>query len=72
TFPENAVVIRKKFSVSPGYQSFLRSILSETEWRGGVFDVQRANAATNLTEGAIGYFAVSTVVTDTTIVVKKP
>jgi len=72
TFPLNSVVVRRKYSVSPAYQSFLRSVLSETEWRGGVFDVQRANAATNLSEGAIGFFAVSTVVSDTTLIVEKP
>lgn len=71
-FPVNTVVIRRKYSVSPAYKAFLRTVLSETEWRGGVFDVQRANADTNLSEGAIGFFAVSTVVSDTTIVVEKP
>ena len=71
-FPANAIVVRKKYSVSPAYKAFLRSVLSETEWRGGVFDVQREDATTNLSEGAIGFFAVSTVVSDTTIVVAKP
>jgi hypothetical protein len=67
-FPQNTIVIRKKFSVSDGYRTFLRSMLSETEWRGGVFDVQRANVPTNLSAGAVGFFAVSTVVSDTTVV----
>lgn len=71
-FPEGTVVVRRKYSVSPGYKIFLRSLLSETEWRGGLFDVQRANVTTNLSDGAIGYFAVSSVVSDTTIIVKKP
>lgn len=71
-FPVNTVVIRKKYSLSPAYKAFLRSVLSETEWRGGIFDVQRANATTNLSDGAIGFFAVSTVVSDTTIVAEKP
>jgi len=71
-FPVNTVVIRKKYSVSSAYKAFLRTVLSETEWRGGVFDVQRANADTNLSEGAIGFFAVSTVISDTTIVLNKP
>ncbi len=71
-FPVGSIVIRKKYSVSPAYKTFLRSVLSETEWRGGVFDVQRADVATNLSEGAIGFFAVTTVVSDTTIVVEKP
>ena len=67
-FPAGATVLRKKYSVSPAYRTFLRSVLSETEWRGGVFDVDRANATTNLTKGAIGFFAVTTVVSDVTIV----
>jgi hypothetical protein len=67
-FPEGTVIVRRKYSVSPAYRDFLRSMLMETEWRGGVFDVERANVPTNLSAGAIGFFAVSTVVTDTTII----
>ena len=67
-FPAGAIVIRNKYSVSPAYRTFLRSVLSETEWRGGVFDVDRANATTNLSKGAIGFFAVTTVVSDVTVV----
>ncbi len=67
-FPLNTIVIRRKYSVSPGYKSYLRSVLSETAWRGGVFDVQRANAKGNLSDGATGYFAVATVISDTTII----
>jgi hypothetical protein len=64
-FPSQSTIIRRKFSVSEQYRSYLRSMLSETQWRGSLFDVQRDNAPTNLSEGAIGFFAVSTVVSDT-------
>lgn len=64
-FPAQSTIIRRKFSVSDNYRAFLRSMLSETQWRGSVFDIQRDNAPTNLSEGAIGFFAVSTVVSDT-------
>ena len=64
-FPSPATVVRRKFSVSPAYRSYLRSMLSETEWRGSVFDIQRDNAATNLSDGAIGFFGVCTVLSDT-------
>ena len=67
-FPENSIVVRRKFSVSPAYKSFLRSMLSETSWRGGVFDVERANVPSNLSEGAVGFFAVCSVVSDTTLI----
>lgn len=63
--PSRSTIVRRKFSVSDQYRSYLRSVLSETQWRGSVFDVQRDNAPTNLSEGAIGFFAVSTVVSDT-------
>lgn len=71
-FPVNSIIIRKKYSVSSAYRTFLRSVLSETEWRGGLFDVERANATTNLSAGAVGFFAVTSVVSDTTLVVEKP
>jgi hypothetical protein len=63
--PPQSIVIRRKFSVNEDYRSYLRSMLSETEWRGSLFDVQRDNPPTNLSKGAIGFFAVSTVVSDT-------
>lgn len=71
-FPVNSIIIRRKYSVSPDYKTYLRSVLSETEWRGGIFDVQRENVPTNLSNGAVGFFAVSTVLSDTTIITEKP
>jgi hypothetical protein len=67
-FPKQTSVVRRKYSVSDAYRTFLRSMLSETEWRGGVFDVQRSDVPTNLSEGAIGFFAVCSVVSDSTVV----
>jgi hypothetical protein len=67
-FPANTTIIRKKYSVSDSYKTFLRAMLTETEWRGGLFDVQRADVPSNLSTGAVGFFAVSTVVSDTTVI----
>jgi len=67
-FPEGTKILRKKYSLSDDHQKFLRTMLSETEWNGGVFDVLPGNVYTNLSEGAVGFFAVSTVVTDSTVV----
>ncbi|MEX2235497.1 MAG: DUF4249 family protein [Cyclobacteriaceae bacterium] len=67
-FPGQSLVVRKKYSVSPAYKTFLRSMLSETDWRGGVFDVQRSDVSTNLSTGAVGFFAVCSVVSDSTVV----
>ena len=66
-FPPGTIVFREKESVSGAYEEFLRGILSETDWRGGVFDVLPGNARTNLSEGAIGYFTAATVIRDTVV-----
>ncbi len=67
-FPEGSYILRRKYSLSEVHQSFLRTMLSETDWRGSIFDIQKGNVLTNLSMGAIGFFAVSTVVSDTTVV----
>ncbi len=67
-FPKGSYILRRKYSLSEVHQSFLRTMLSETDWRGSIFDIQKGNVLTNLSMGAIGFFAVSTVVSDTTIV----
>ncbi|MCK4745915.1 MAG: hypothetical protein KAT15_02725, partial [Bacteroidales bacterium] len=67
-FPPGTIVFREKESVSSAYQDFLRGILSETDWRGGVFDVLPGNAKTNMTDGAIGYFTAAMVIRDTVVI----
>jgi hypothetical protein len=64
-FPPGTVIIREKESVTPVYEEYLRGMLAETDWRGGVFDVLPGNARTNLSEGALGYFTAATVIRDT-------
>jgi hypothetical protein len=67
-FPAGTVVYRKKYSMNEAQAAFIRTLLSETEWRGGLFDVQPGNVQTNLSEGAVGYFSVATVISDSTII----
>ncbi len=64
-FPHGTMVIRRKYSLTPDYQEFLRTLLSETTWHGGLFDVESGNVNTNLSKGAVGYFSACTVVSDT-------
>ncbi|UCG26650.1 MAG: DUF4249 domain-containing protein [Bacteroidales bacterium] len=64
-FPAGTVIIRKKYSLSEEHQEFIRTLLSETEWRGGVFDVLPGNVITNITGGAVGFFAACVVLSDT-------
>ena len=67
-FPPGTIVFREKESVSREYEEFLRGMLSETDWRGGVFDVLPGNARSNLGEGAIGYFTAGEVIRDTVVI----
>ena len=67
-FPPGTIVFREKESVNGQYEEFLRGMVSETDFRGGVFDVLPGNARTNLTEGAIGYFTASQVIRDTMVI----
>lgn len=67
-FPPGTIIYREKESVSRAYEEFLRGMLSETDWRGGVFDVLPGNARTNLSEGAIGFFTATDMIRDTIII----
>jgi hypothetical protein len=57
-FPAGTKIVRRKYSLSPSHQAFIRSLLMETEWRGGLFDVQQGNVMTNVSNGALGFFGV--------------
>jgi hypothetical protein len=67
-FPPGATVYREKESVNAWYGEFLRGMLSETDWRGGMFDVLPGNARTNMVGEAIGYFTAADVIRDTVVV----
>lgn len=62
-FKTGTVITQKKYSLSADYYKFLKAIYTETDWRGGLYDVNPANAPTNLTNGAGGYFRASSVTT---------
>jgi hypothetical protein len=67
TFPRGSVVTVRKHSLSDDFAAFCRALLSQTEWQGGVFDEDAASLPTNLSNGAMGYFAVCAVVEEIVI-----
>lgn len=67
-FPPGTIVYREKESVNGWYGEFIRGILSETDWRGGMFDVLPGNARTNMEGEAIGFFTAAEVIRDTVTV----
>jgi hypothetical protein len=64
-FPPGTIIFREKESVNGWYGEFLRGLLSETDWRGGMFDVLPGNARTNMQGEAIGFFTAADVLRDT-------
>lgn len=71
-FPAGTIILRRKYSLSGAYQNFLRSLMMETEWKGGVFDVMPANVVSNIKGRAVGFFNASMVVSDTSLVLPLP
>lgn len=68
TFPSGTKIIEKRYSLSNEYADYLRAMLSETEWQGGLFDVARSDVPTNLSPGAVGFFSSCSVVSIETMV----
>jgi hypothetical protein len=67
-FPEGAMIIGKKYSLTQDYAGYIRAMLAETHWQGGLFDDEKANLPTNISNGGLGYFTACSVRTDTIIV----
>ncbi len=64
-----SVWVRRKYSLTQDHRDYLRGILMETTWRGGLLDVARSNPATNIRSDheVVGFFSASTVVGDTLV-----
>ena len=67
-FPSGTTLTRRKYSLSDDHQEFIRSLLIETEWRGGLFDVEYGNVPTNFTNGVRGWFGICMVLEDTRVI----
>lgn len=61
-FPPGAIITQRKYSLSPEHAEFMRSVLLETEWRGGLFDTEQGQVITNFSEGALGFFGACSVI----------
>ena len=67
-FPKGSILIHKKYSLTADHEKFIRSLLIETQWNGGNFDIEEGNIYTNLSDGALGFFGACSVISDTLIV----
>lgn len=66
-FPSGTIIEEKRYSLTTEHAEFLRELLSETTWQGGLFNSAAANIPTNLSQGAVGYFGASSVTSRTEI-----
>ncbi len=55
-FPSGTIITERRYSLTPAHAEFVREMLLETNWAGGLFTMSPANVVTNLSEGAFGYF----------------
>ncbi|GJM29164.1 MAG: hypothetical protein DHS20C17_17990 [Cyclobacteriaceae bacterium] len=56
------IIVEKFYSMTDHHYAFVRALMSETEWQGlGPFSYISADVPTNISNGALGYFAASEV-----------
>jgi hypothetical protein len=60
-FPAGTMITERRYALTPGHAEFVRELLLETSWTGGLFNVASANVTTNMSNGALGYFGVCAV-----------
>jgi hypothetical protein len=58
SFPAGTTINETRYSLTPEYAEFIREVLLETQWQGGLFNTVPANVPTNLSAGGAGFFAV--------------
>ncbi len=55
-FPSGTVITERRYSLTDNHAAFIRALLLETTWQGGLFNTASANVPTNMSEGALGFF----------------
>ncbi len=68
-FPVGSIVTVKKYSLNDDFAEYIRALLLETEWQGSILDESSSSLPTNISGGALGFFAVCSVL-ETSVVVE--
>ena len=68
-FPAGTNITERRYSLTPQHAEFIREMLLETNWSGGLFTVAPANVGTNLSGDACGFFG-ACAVTELSVIVK--
>jgi hypothetical protein len=70
SYDEGTQLTQTKYSLSQEHYLFLRALLLETEYKGGIFGSVRSNVPTNLSHGALGFFGACAVIRRTGVIGK--
>jgi hypothetical protein len=68
SYDEGTQITQTKYSLSDSHYEFLRAVLLETEYNGGVFGSVRADVPTNVGNQAVGFFAACAVIRRTGVI----
>jgi Domain of unknown function (DUF4249) len=60
---EGTQITQYKYSLTNDHFKFMQSVYSQTDFKGGLFDRIAANAPTNVSNGGLGFFGASAVIT---------
>ncbi|NTW23764.1 MAG: DUF4249 domain-containing protein [Lentimicrobium sp.] len=66
-FPPGTIITERRYSLTSEHAEYIRALLSETNWQGGLFNSAPANLPTNLSNNGIGYFGACAVTSKTEI-----
>jgi len=66
-FPPGTVITEKRYSLTQSHAEYIRALLSETNWQGGLFNSAPASLPTNLSGNGLGYFGACAVTSKTEI-----
>ncbi|HTX88399.1 MAG TPA: DUF4249 family protein [Bacteroidales bacterium] len=61
SFPAGTIIEERRYSLTAAHAEYIRTLLLETTWQGGLFSSSSSNVATNLSAGATGFFGVCAV-----------
>ena len=70
-FKEGATILQIKQSMTPEHYEYIRAMYDETHFRGGVYDRIPGNVPTNMSNGALGFFSASEVISREFVVTKE-
>lgn len=66
-FPPGTVIIENRYSLTLEHAEYIRALLSETNWQGGLFNSAPSNMPTNLSSNGVGFFGAAFITTKSEI-----